>query len=220
MRHLSISCCKNKVIVYLSPATCHPQQPSIPPEWGSCFSSRCPLPCPKSETEVFLTPESKRERAAVKLRQPLPRPKCETEVSLFFSCQCPPILTPLLTATPLPRSECETRGGFLGGFFFAANPSLATERVSRVQIKDQPLGHPPREFLCLTRSVDNPAVVANEPKRKAYRYTTVGFRFILVLFFCVIFFHSRASLLYACNLTVLIFVSLELECSISRHAPS
>lgn len=81
------------------------------------------------------------------------------------------------------------------------------------------LTQPPGEFLRLTRSTDNRTVVANEPKREAYRYSKVGFCFILVIFFRVIFFHSQTSSFCARNLTVLIVVSLELECLISRHAP-
>ena len=40
----------------------------------------------------------------------------------------------------------------------------------------------PREFLRLTRSVDNSAVVGEEPRRETYRYAKVTFRFILLCF--------------------------------------
>jgi hypothetical protein len=82
------------------------------------------------------------------------------------------------------------------------------------------LTHPPKEFLRLVRSVDDPTIVAQEPRHEAYRYATVGFRFILVLFSRVIFFQSQTSSFCARNLTASIVVSLELECSISRRAPS
>jgi Mitochondrial protein Pet127 len=52
------------------------------------------------------------------------------------------------------------------------------------------LTHTPEEFLRLVRSVDVPTVVAEDPRNEAYRYAKVGFRFILVLFFRVIFFQS------------------------------
>ncbi len=42
------------------------------------------------------------------------------------------------------------------------------------------LTHTPREFLQLTRSADNSAVVDKEPRREAYRYSKVVFRFILL----------------------------------------
>ena len=48
----------------------------------------------------------------------------------------------------------------------------------------------PREFLRLTRSADNSAVVGKEPRREAYRYAKVVFRFIR-LYFRVIFFTVR-----------------------------
>jgi hypothetical protein len=51
------------------------------------------------------------------------------------------------------------------------------------------LTQPPKEFVRLTRSVDNSTVVGTEPKREAYRYAKVAFRFILpysrVIFFTV-----------------------------------
>ena len=78
------------------------------------------------------------------------------------------------------------------------------------------LTQPPREFLRFTRSVDNSTVVGTEPRREAYRYAKVVFRFILP-YFRVIFFHSQKSSFYARNLTVSIVVSLELECLISRR---
>ena len=77
----------------------------------------------------------------------------------------------------------------------------------------------PREFLGLTRTIPDPAVVASEHEREAYRYAKVSFRFILSVF-RIIFLHSQTSSFYARNLTVSIIVSLELGCLISRHARS
>jgi len=77
------------------------------------------------------------------------------------------------------------------------------------------LTQPPREFLRLTRSVDNSAVVSEEPRREAYRYAKVVSRFILLRF--RVTFFSQTSSFYAHNLTVSIVVSLELECLISRR---
>jgi hypothetical protein len=76
----------------------------------------------------------------------------------------------------------------------------------------------PRDFLQLTRSVDN-SVVDKEPRREAYRYAKVVFLFF-PRYFRVIFFYSQTSSLYARNLTVSIVVSLELEFLISKHARS
>jgi hypothetical protein len=45
------------------------------------------------------------------------------------------------------------------------------------------LTHSPEAFLRLTRSVDNSVVMTEEPKREAYRYAKVSFRFISFLFF-------------------------------------
>jgi hypothetical protein len=77
------------------------------------------------------------------------------------------------------------------------------------------LTQPPTEFLRLTRSVDNSAVVGKEPRREAYRYAKV------VLFYPSILpsniFHSQTSSLYARNLTVSIVDFLGLECLISRR---
>ena len=72
------------------------------------------------------------------------------------------------------------------------------------------LTHPPGEFINLTRSVNNSAVVTKEPRREAYRYAKVGFPFYLVLFFHLIFFHSQTDFFCARNLTVSIVISLEL----------
>lgn len=80
------------------------------------------------------------------------------------------------------------------------------------------LTQPPKEFIHLTRSVDNSTVVGTEPRREAYRYAKVVFRFILP-YSRVIFFSQKSSF-YAPNLTVSIDVYLELEYLISRREPS
>jgi hypothetical protein len=46
----------------------------------------------------------------------------------------------------------------------------------------------PSKFVRLTRSVDDSAVVGREPRREAYRYAKVVFRFILQYFRVILLF--------------------------------